>query len=139
MDIKEVYSALQQGVLDGQENPYAVIRDRNFNQVQKFLTGTGHFFDFIVVVSNKKRFEALKVEQRGTIEEAMRKATRQQRQDAAKADLEALEELKKRGMQFEPASNQLLAEMRKATAGVLDLLRKKVEPKLVDDVIAASK
>src|SRR5687767_13395297 len=88
MDIKEVYSALQQGVLDGQENPYAVIRDRNFNQVQKFLTGTGHFFDFIIVVSNKKRFDTLKVESRGTIEEAMRKAVRQQRQDAAKADLE---------------------------------------------------
>lgn len=139
MDIKEVYSALQQGVLDGQENPYAVIRDRNFNQVQKFLTGTGHFFDFIIVVSNKKRFDAMKVEQRGAIEEAMRKAVRRQREDAAKADLEALEELKKRGMQFEQASPQLVAEMRKATAGVLELLKKKVEPKLVDDVIAASR
>jgi tripartite ATP-independent transporter DctP family solute receptor len=139
MDIKEVYSALQQGVLDGQENPYAVIRDRNFNQVQKFLTGTGHFFDFIIVVSNKKRFDAMKVESRGTIEEAMRKAVRRQREDAAKADLEALEELKKRGMQFEQASPQLVADMRKATAGVLELLKKKVEPKLVDDVIAASR
>jgi TRAP-type C4-dicarboxylate transport system substrate-binding protein len=134
-----VYSALQQGVLDGQENPYAVIRDRNFNQVQKFLTGTGHFFDFIIVVSNKKRFDAMKVESRGTIEEAMRKAVRRQREDAAKADLEALEELKKRGMQFEQASPQLVADMRKATAGVLELLKKKVEPKLVDDVIAASR
>ena len=139
MDIKEVYSALQQGVLDGQENPYAVIRDRNFNQVQKFLTGTGHFFDFIIVVSNKKRFDAMKVEQRGTIEEAMRKAVRRQREDAAKADLEALEELKKRGMQFEQASPQLVADMRKATAGVLALLKKKVEPKLVDEVIASAR
>jgi tripartite ATP-independent transporter DctP family solute receptor len=139
MDIKEVYSALQQGVLDGQENPYAVIRDRNFNQVQKFLTGTGHFFDFIIVVSNKKRFEALKTEVRGTLETAMRSAMRKQRQDAAKADLEALEELKKRGMQFEQASPQLLAEMRKATAGVLELLKKKVDPKLVDDVLAAAR
>jgi tripartite ATP-independent transporter DctP family solute receptor len=139
MDIKEVYSALQQGVLDGQENPYAVIRDRNFNQVQKFLTGTAHFFDFIVVVSNKKRFDGLKVETRGAIEEAMRKAVRKQRQDAAKADLEALDELKKRGMQFEQASPRLVAEMRKATAGVPDLLKKKVEPKLVDEVIASAK
>lgn len=139
MDIKEVYSALQQGVLDGQENPYAVIRDRNFNQVQKFLTGTGHFFDFIIVLSNKKRFDSLKVEQRGAIAEAMRKAVASQRADAAKADLEALEELKKRGMQFEQASPQLVADMRRATAGVLDLLKKKVEPKLVDDVIAASR
>ena len=139
MDIKEVYSALQQGVLDGQENPYAVIRDRNFNQVQKFLTGTGHFFDFIIVVSNKKRFDGLKAENRGALEEAMRKAVRKQREDAAKADLEALEELKKRGMQFEQASPRLVGDMRNATAGVLDLLKKKVDPKLVDEVLASSR
>jgi tripartite ATP-independent transporter DctP family solute receptor len=139
MDIKEVYSALQQGVLDGQENPYAVIRDRNFNQVQKFLTGTGHFFDFIIVVSNKKRFDGLKAENRGALEEAMRKAVRKQRADAAKADLEALEELKKRGMQFEQASPRLVGDMRKATAGVLDLLKKKVDPKLVDEVLASAR
>jgi tripartite ATP-independent transporter DctP family solute receptor len=139
MDIKEVYSALQQGVLDGQENPYAVIRDRNFNQVQKFLTGTGHFFDFIIVVSNKKRFDGLKAENRGALEEAMRKAVRKQREDASKADLEALEELKKRGMQFEQASPRLVADMRKATAGVLELLKKKVDPKLVDEVLASAR
>lgn len=139
MDIKEVYSALQQGVLDGQENPYAVIRDRNFNQVQKFLTGTGHFFDFIVVVSNKKRLDSLKPGERRALEQAMARAIARQRTDAEKQDLEALEELKKRGMQFEQASPQLVADMRKATAGVLELLKKKVDPKLVDDVLAAAR
>jgi TRAP-type transport system periplasmic protein len=139
MDIKEVYSALQQGVLDGQENPYAIIRDRNFNQVQKFLTGTGHFFDFILVVSNRKRVDALKPEARRAIDAAMQKAVAKQRADAPRADLEALEELKKRGMQFEPASPQLVAEMRAATAGVVDVLKKKVDPKLVDEVLASAK
>jgi tripartite ATP-independent transporter DctP family solute receptor len=139
MDIKEVYSALQQGVLDGQENPYAVIRDRNFDQVQKYLTGTGHFFDFILVVSNKKRFDGLKPRVRTELVNSMRKAVARQRQDAARADLEALEELRKRGMQFEQASPQLVAEMRRATAGVLELLKKKVDPRLVDDVLAASR
>jgi TRAP-type transport system periplasmic protein len=139
MDIKEVYSALQQGVLDGQENPYAVIRDRNFNQVQKYLTGTGHFFDFILVTSSKRRFDAMQPQARRAVEEAMRKAVARQRADAASADLAALEELKKRGMQFEQASPQLVAEMRKATAGVVDLLRKKVDPALVDEVLASAK
>lgn len=139
MDIKEVYSALQQGVLDGQENPYAVIRDRNFNQVQKYLTGTSHFFDFILVVANKKRFDGLKPEVKREILDSMKKAVARQRADAERADLESLEELKKRGMQFETPSPQLVAEMRKATAGVLDLLKKKVDPKLVDEVIASAK
>jgi tripartite ATP-independent transporter DctP family solute receptor len=139
MDIKEVYSALQQGVLDGQENPYAVIRDRNFNQVQKYLTGTGHFFDFILVVANKRRFDSLKPAHQQAIRAAAQKAVAKQRADAEKADGESLEELKKRGMQFEAPSPRLVAEMRTATAGVVDLLKKKVDPKLVDEVIASAK
>jgi tripartite ATP-independent transporter DctP family solute receptor len=139
MDIKEVYSALQQGVLDGQENPYAVIRDRNFNQVQKFLTGSGHFFDFILVVANKKRFDSLKPPQQQAVRTAMQKAVAKQRADAERADLEALEELRKRGMQFDAPSPQLIGEMRKATAGVVDLLKKKVDPRLVDEVISSAR
>lgn len=139
MDIKEVYSALQQGVLDGQENPYAVIRDRNFNQVQKYLTGTSHFFDFILVVANRKRFDGFKPAVQSEIRGAMQKAVARQRQDAEKADSESLEDLKKRGMQFEVPSAQLVGDMRKATAGVLDLLKKKVDPALVDEVLAGAK
>lgn len=139
MDIKEVYSALQQGVLDGQENPYAVIRDRNFNQVQKYLTGTSHFFDFILVVANKKRFDGFKPAVQSQIRSAMQKAVAKQRADAEKADSESLEDLKKRGMQFEAPSAQLVGDMRKATAGVLDLLKKKVDPALVDEVLASAK
>ncbi len=139
MDIKEVYSALQQGVLDGQENPYAVIRDRNFNQVQKYLTGTSHFFDFILVVANKKRFDGFKPAVQSQVRGAMQKAVAKQRADAEKADSESLEDLKKRGMQFEAPSAQLVGDMRKATAGVLDLLKKKVDPALVDQVLAAAK
>ena len=139
MDIKEVYSALQQGVLDGQENPYAVIRDRNFNQVQKYLTGTGHFFDFILVVANRKRFEALGPGQQKAIRAAMQKAVAKQRADAEKADTESLEDLKKRGMQFEAPSAQFVGEMRNATAAVVDLLKKKVDARLVDEVLASAK
>jgi len=130
---------MQQGVLDGQENPYAVIRDRNFNQVQKYLTGTGHFFDFILVVASKKSFDRLKPAVQKEMRAAMRKAIERQRADAAKADNESLEELKKRGMQFEAPSAQLVGQMRTATAGVIDQLKKKVDPKLVDQVVAAAK
>lgn len=139
MDIKEVYSALQQGVLDGQENPYAVIRDRNFNQVQKYLTGTSHFFDFILVAANKKRFEALSSGQQKAVRAAMQKAVAKQRADAEKADTESLEDLKRRGMQFEAPSPQLVEQMRKATAGVVELLKKKVDPQLVEEVLASAK
>ena len=70
---------------------------------------------------------------------AMQKAVARQRADAEKADTESLEDLKKRGMQFDAPSAQLIADMRKSTSGVLDLLKQKVDPKLVDEVLAESK
>src|SRR5574341_934542 len=89
-----------------------------------------------VAMDIKEVYSAL---QQAALDAAMAKAIARQRADAATADLEALDELKKRGMQFEQPSPQLLAEMRKATAGVLDLLKKKVDARLVDEVIASSK
>lgn len=139
MDIKELYSALQQGVLDGQENPYAVILDRSLYQVQKYLSDTGHFFDFIVVVANKKKFDALTPEHQKAIRDAMRNAVASQRAKAAEADLAALEELKKKGMQFDPVSPQFRAEMQKATAGIVDGLKKKIGSDLIDSVVSAAK
>jgi tripartite ATP-independent transporter DctP family solute receptor len=62
MDVKELYSALEQRVVDGQENPYTVIGASRFSEVQKQLSNTGHFFDFIAVVASKKAFEQLKPE-----------------------------------------------------------------------------
>ena len=62
MDIKEVYSAMEQKVIDGHENPYNLIYDSRFFEVQKYLSNTGHFFDFIAVVANRKKFQALSPE-----------------------------------------------------------------------------
>ncbi len=59
MDIKELYSALEQKVVDAQENPYTVISASRYGEVQKHLSNSGHFFDFIAVVASKKAFEQL--------------------------------------------------------------------------------
>ena len=58
MDVKELYSAMQQGVVDGQENPYPIISANRYSEVQKYLSNTAHFFDFIAIVANRKQFEA---------------------------------------------------------------------------------
>ena len=71
MDVKELYSALEQRVVDGQENPYSVIAAGRYAEVQKQLSNTGHFFDFIAVVASKKAFEQLKPEYQKAIREAM--------------------------------------------------------------------
>jgi tripartite ATP-independent transporter DctP family solute receptor len=136
MDIREVYSAMEQKVIDGHENPYNLILASRFYEVQRHVSNTAHFFDFISVVANKKRFESLSPEHQKAIRAAMDKAVASQRAAAAKADAEALAELQKKGMIYTemPASER--EAMRKATAGVVDDIRKRVGAPLVDQVLA---
>ena len=135
MDVKELYSAMEQKVLDGQENPFPIIRAGRYNEVQKYLSNSGHFFDFILVLANKKSFEALKPEYQKAIHDAMNTAVASQRAAAAKQDGEALEELKKK-MEFTEITPAVREAMRKASAGVVDEVKKRAGGPLVDSVLA---
>lgn len=136
MDISEVYSALQQGVLDGQENPYNIIATRRFDEVQKYLSNTGHFFDFINVVANRDAFDALSPEHQEAVRQAMRKAVEWQRAEAAKIDLEWREELVERGMQLDEIGPEARTAMREATSGIVEQLRKRIGGEVIDMVMA---
>jgi tripartite ATP-independent transporter DctP family solute receptor len=59
MDFPLVYGALKDGRLDGEENPLPTIAASRFNEVQKYLTMTGHFFAPIAFVANRAMFEQL--------------------------------------------------------------------------------
>ncbi len=135
MDIREVYSAMEQKVIDGHENPYNLILASRFFEVQKYLSNTAHFFDFIAIVANRKQLEAMKPEHQKAVRGAMAAAVTYQRKIAAEADHKALEELKKK-MQYDEVSPQARAEMRKASAGVVDQVKKRIGAELVDRVLA---
>jgi TRAP-type transport system periplasmic protein len=139
MDIKEVYSALEQKVIDGQDNPFALILASRFYEVQKYVTNTGHFFDFIAVVANKKKFDSLSPEHQKIVRTAMSNAIAAQRIASVKADGDSLVELQKKGMTYSemPASEREL--MKKATAGVVDDVKKRLGAPFVDQVLAEVK
>ncbi len=59
MAFSEVYLALQQGVVDGQENPLAQIVTMKFYEVQKYLILTGHVFNAEILLMNEKKFQSL--------------------------------------------------------------------------------
>jgi TRAP-type transport system periplasmic protein len=136
MDVKELYSALQQGVLDGQENPYNIIVTRKFNEVQKHLSDTGHFFDFVNAAANKRAFDNLKPAHQAAVRASMQKALAWQRAEAAKLDEGYKQQLIKAGMTFTPVSDAARAELRKATAKVVDSIKKRVDPAVIDMVMA---
>lgn len=139
MDIKELYSALQQGVVDGQENPFSVIRASRYFEVQKFVSNTGHFFDFINVVANRRAFEALPPAQQKALRESMAKAIAWQRSRAAAEESESVAEIKAKGMTYDEVTPQFRAQMRKASAGVVDEVKKRIGADFVNRVLAETR
>jgi len=136
MDIRELYSALQQRVVAGQENPYAIILASRYFEVQKHLTNTGHFFDFISVVANRRGFQALPAETQAMIRKAMGNAIAAQRKAAAETDGKALAELQAKGMQYDALPPAELARMRQLSSGVVDQIKGRVGADLIDKVQA---
>jgi len=59
MAFSDVFTALQTGVMDGQENPYAQIASAKFQEVQKYLSITGHVYTPAYILSSAKNFAKL--------------------------------------------------------------------------------
>ncbi|MCL3883117.1 TRAP transporter substrate-binding protein [Marivita sp. GX14005] len=135
MGISEVYSALQQGVLDGQENPYSIIASRNFDEVQSHLSDSGHFFDYIVLVANKRKFDALSEEHKAAIREAADEAIEWQRGKAAEEDEASKQALIDAGMTFTPISDETRAALRERSQPVIGELKDRIGADLIDMVL----
>ncbi len=132
MDVNELYSALEQKVIDGQENPFSIIQVAGYPEVQEYVSNTGHFFDFISVVANKKWFDGLSEEKQGWVTEAMDAAVAEQRVLAAEQDGAALDKIVEMGMTYTEVSPELAAALRETVAGVAAETKARLDPELVE-------
>lgn len=116
MPFPEVYAALEQGAIDGQENPISVIAANKFWEVQKFVGLTNHQYNPQSVIFSKKVWDTLSAADKKIIEDSATEAAIVQR-EAARASVAAnLELLKKNGMtvtQLPPAEVAKLREKMK--------------------------
>lgn len=93
----EILSSLQQGVVDGQENPYMNIKLSGFYEVQKYIIETGHVYDPIPILVSKPIWESLTPEQQKWLKEAAIEGRDHERNLTRKMDAEIKEELKNNG------------------------------------------
>ena len=91
MNSSEVFSALQQGVVDGQENPCSNIYSNKYHEVQKYLTLDGHVFTFVTFVCSKEWFESLTEAEQTAVREGVDIATEYMSQACTAEDEAALE------------------------------------------------
>ena len=98
MAFSELYGALQQGVVDAQENPLANIVAPKFDEVQKYLSLTGHFYNTVMLVVNTDTWNKISPEdQEFILAEGKRISTEVQVENDSKEE-EYIQELKDRGM-----------------------------------------
>ena len=113
----ELYVALQQGVVDGQENPLVNIHASKLYEVQKHLAMTNHQFQITPFLMSKRSWDKLSDADKKAVQEAASEATTLQRKLSADADEKLLAELKAKGMQVTTPDKAAFA---KATAEVTD-------------------
>jgi tripartite ATP-independent transporter DctP family solute receptor len=116
----EVYAALEQKAIDGQENPLNVILANKFAEVQKHLALTNHQYNPQSIIFSKKVWDTLTPEQRKVLQDSATEAAKYQRQvnrDKAAGDLDTL---KKAGMQVTELSPAEQAKLRDKLKPVID-------------------
>ena len=94
----EVISSLQQGVIDGQENPLSVIVSVKLDEVQKYLTLSGHVYSPTMLLVSKPFWEGLDADQKAAFEKAAAASVAAMRAYVDEVETTGVETLKQRGM-----------------------------------------
>ncbi len=98
MAFTEVYTALQQGTVDGQENPLSVITSAKLDQVQKNLTLTGHVYSPSLILMNKAQWDKLSAADKQAFLDAAKEAVKVNRARVDDDERKAVADLKSKGM-----------------------------------------
>jgi tripartite ATP-independent transporter DctP family solute receptor len=108
----ELYAALEQGAVDGQENPLATIQGAKLNEVQKYLTLTNHQYNPQSVVISKKFWDTLSAEEKKIVQDAANESAKYQREQSRNLAAGILDNLKKAGMQVTELAPAEVAKLR---------------------------
>ncbi len=117
MAFSEVFAALQTGTIDGQENPYAQIYSAKFQEVQKYLSVTGHVYTPAYVTVGAKRWEKLPADVRDGLVACANETQAYVYEQAARLEVDLLEKIKAAGVQVNEADKQAFID---ASGGIYE-------------------
>jgi tripartite ATP-independent transporter DctP family solute receptor len=135
MPFTEVYTALEQKIIDGQENPYSVIETSKFAEVQKYLSVTNHMYNPQSVFGSKKKWDALTKDEQAMLMSTLTEATKWQRENSRALADASLTNLKKT-MTVNVLAPAEIAKIRAKIAPVIEKFSASVGPELVKELQA---
>ena len=137
MSFSDVFTALQTGVIDGQENPYAQIASAKFQEVQEYLSITGHVYTPAYILASKSHFEALPAETQAVLRDCASQTQDFTYEEAARLEVELLQVIKDAGVAVNEADKDAFIE---ASGGIYEAFGAEVDggSDLIQKVLALS-
>lgn len=130
MSFSEVYTALQQGTIDGVDTSVIYVQDGNFQEVAKYCTLTNHTALQMVTFINQDFFDKLPADLQQVVLDAAAKTTAEQRKIAVQVDEKAMQVMKDAGMKIDTPSQEFVDKMIAATKPVVDGYRGTIDAKI---------
>ena len=135
----ETISALQQGVVDGQENPIgAVIVPLQVYEVQRYMTTWHYSYDPIFLGISQARWDSMDAETQEIMREAAQEAMAFQREITRQGTADGIAYLREQGMEVHEATPEEIAAFREATQPAFDMWAERVGAELVELFLAAT-
>lgn len=132
MAFGELFSAMEQGVVDGQENPWSTILTSNFHEVQDYGTETRHVYTPFIMMLSERTWERMAPEYQELVLEAARQSAEYEIQLSAEYDDWSRDQLAERGMEITRLDDEQLAAFQEAVQPVYD----EWAPRIGEDLIA---
>ena len=138
MAFAELLPALQQGTVDAQENPLAIIDANKLYEVQHYISLTGHLYSPQIMLMNKAKYDSLSEKQQKAIDDAVKAFVAKHRQRSVELDNMSIDKFKKAGCEVVELNDADRAQWQKTAvdAGVYDLIKSKMDhPEYLDQII----
>ncbi|MDP3669529.1 MAG: TRAP transporter substrate-binding protein [Telluria sp.] len=130
----ELFTALETGTVDGQENPVNTIQSSKFYEVQKYLSLTKHVYSPWIVLASKKWWDKLSADEKKAVQESANAARDFERKDSRESAGKALEFLKAKGMQVNVVSDHELGRMRETSRSAMQKFASDGHVQLIKDL-----
>ncbi|MGM8850137.1 ABC transporter substrate-binding protein [Salinicola sp. MH3R3-1] len=139
MSFAELFTALEQGVVDGQENPWITIESSKFNEVQPYATETNHVYTPFITLVSERTWKRLPESYQQLLRDAAKQMGDYERHVSRVMNDQIKQELKDDGMKITELTPEQVAVFQKDLAPVYDDWREKIGGDLIDRIRAESK
>lgn len=138
MAFNEVFTALEQKTIDGQENPNVLIYDAGFYEAQKYITESHHLYSPYILMIAEKKWSSLSADDQKLIQQCAEEARDYEREISQKIDVDYLAKMKEKGIQVDELSPAAIQQMKDLSKPIYDSYSEKIGKERFEAILKAA-